>query len=141
MKWWASICPNVSWPKLSAEPELKACTASCFVYQQTREVQARSEVFRVHLQHGRQLGDRLKFVVRLTLTPNTVDVLWVRLPASLTFLYPDSACFDSFRYFSGSHKSAPSQDGERLSCSIQSGFAIQFESVRKTYILHRRSIL
>jgi hypothetical protein len=35
-------------------------------------------------------SDRLKFVTRIALTPNTADVLWVRLPAALTFLYPIS---------------------------------------------------
>jgi len=86
--------------ELSAEPELKPLAQRLVSFINRPEKYKRDlKTFAFIFNIVDSWGDRLKFVTRLTLTPNTVDVLWVRLPASLTFLYPGFRVLRLFQIF------------------------------------------
>lgn len=75
--------------ELIAEPELQPLAERLVAYINRPEKYKRDlKTFAFIFNMVDSWRDRIRFVARLTLTPNTVDILWVRLPAVLTFLYP-----------------------------------------------------
>jgi hypothetical protein len=75
--------------ELCAESELQPLAERLVAYINRPEKYKRDlKTFAFIFKMVDSWSDRMKFVTRLTLTPNTVDILWVRLPALLTFLYP-----------------------------------------------------
>jgi hypothetical protein len=75
--------------EFSAEPELEPLAERLVAYINRPEKYKRDlKTFAFIFNMVDSWRDRMKFVARLALTPNTVDILWVRLPALLTFLYP-----------------------------------------------------
>jgi hypothetical protein len=81
--------PELVRAELSAQPELKVLAKRLVSYINRPEKYKRDlKTFLFIFNMVDSWSDRIRFVVRLTLTPNTVDILWVRLPSLLTFLYP-----------------------------------------------------
>ena len=81
--------PELVRAELSAQPELKVLAKRLVSFINRPEKYKRDlKTFAFIFNMVDSWSDRIRFVARLTLTPNTVDILWVRLPSLLTFLYP-----------------------------------------------------